>query len=122
MNLRLTVTDSETDFFKAFGQRLAHLRKAQGITQSELGELLQLDQTAIASYEVGRRRVPLSLLPLLARSLKVSIAELIEEEAPSAKPGPTPKLQRQIDQVSQLPKAKQKFVSEMLETVLQTAG
>jgi hypothetical protein len=35
---------------------------------------------------------------------------------------PTPKLQRQLERLSRLPKAKQKFVSEMLDTVLQQAG
>lgn len=122
MNELLSMTQTDSDFFKVFGQRVARLRKAAGLTQSELGEALELDQTAIASYEVGRRRVPLSLLPQLALSLRVSIAELIDEPKPSGKRGPTPKLQRQIEQVSQLPKAKQKFVSEMLETVLQTTG
>lgn len=33
-----------------------------------------------------------------------------------------PKLQSQIEQVALLPKAKQKFVSEMLETVIQQAA
>ena len=122
MNELLSMTQSDSDFFKTFGQRVARLRKSAGLTQSELGEALELDQTAIASYEVGRRRVPLSLLPHLALSLRVSIAELIDEPKPNGKRGPTPKLQRQIEQVSQLPKAKQKFVSEMLETVLQTTG
>jgi hypothetical protein len=32
------------------------------------------------------------------------------------------KLQRQLERLSRLPKAKQKFVSEMLDTVLQQAG
>jgi hypothetical protein len=32
--------------------------------------------------------------------------------------GPTSKLQQQIDAISQLPKARQRFVSEMLDTVL----
>ncbi|WP_199775610.1 hypothetical protein [Microbulbifer pacificus] len=40
----------------------------------------------------------------------------------AAKRGPAPKLQRQIEQVALLPKAKQKFVSEMLETVIQQAS
>jgi transcriptional regulator with XRE-family HTH domain len=31
------------------------------------------------------------------------------------------KLQRQVEQISRLPKAKQRFVSELLETVLQKA-
>lgn len=112
------MTTSETAFFKAFGQRIADLRKKRGITQSDLAAALGLDQTAIASYEVGRRRVPLSLLPHLAKCLGVSAVELIEEVPPSGKPGPTPKLQRQIEQVSLLPKGKQKFVSDFLETLL----
>ena len=112
------MTANETAFFKVFGQRIAELRKKRGLTQSDLAAALDLDQTAIASYEVGRRRVPLSLLPHLAKSLGVSAAELIEEPMPSGKPGPTPKLQRQIEQVSQLPKGKQKFVSDFLDTLL----
>ncbi len=40
----------------------------------------------------------------------------------ATKRGPMPKLQRQIEQVALLPKAKQKFVSEMLETVIQQAA
>ncbi len=115
------MTDSDSAFFKVFGRRIADLRKARGLTQSEMGDILGLDQTAIASYEVGRRRVPLSMLSPLAAALRISVAELIEDDAPNGKPGPTPKLQRQIDQVSQLPKAKQRFVSEMLDTVLQGA-
>lgn len=39
-----------------------------------------------------------------------------------AKRGPTPKWQRQLERLSRLPKAKQTFVSEMLDTVLQQAG
>ena len=35
------------------------------------------------------------------------------------KRGPAPKLQQQLEQVSRLPKAQQKFVTQMLDTVLQ---
>lgn len=112
------MTDSETSFFKTFGHRIAELRRQRGLTQSDLATALGMDQTAVASYEVGRRRVPLSLLPLLAQTLGVSAVEIIEAPTPSGKPGPTPKLQRQIEQVSLLPKGKQKFVSDFLDTFL----
>lgn len=46
----------------------------------------------------------------------------MEEAKEIVKRGPTPKLQRQLERLSRLPKAKQKFVSEMLDTVLQQAG
>ena len=38
------------------------------------------------------------------------------------KRGPAPKLLKQVEQISQLPKAKQKFVMEMLDTVIQQAA
>jgi len=118
------MTDHDTTFFKTFGQRLTDMRKARGLTQAQLGETLGLDQTAVASYEIGRRRVPLSLLAPLGKALGVSVAELVEDEKGPGKRGPAPKLQRQLDQVTQLPQTKQKFVSEFLDTVLQaqTAG
>lgn len=116
------MTDSDSVFFKAFGERVAELRKARGLTQAALGELVGVDQTAIASYEIGRRRIPLSRVGMLAQALRVSVPELLEQEPPPGRPGPTPKLQRQIEQVAELPRSKQKFVSDMLETVLQTAA
>ena len=119
MNSERLMTDNDTTFFKTFGQRLTDMRKAWGLTQAALGEALGLDQTAVASYEIGRRRVPLSLLAPLAKALGVSVAELVEDEKGPGKRGPAPKLQRQLEQVTQLPQAKQKFVSEFLDTVLQ---
>jgi hypothetical protein len=38
------------------------------------------------------------------------------------KRGPTSRLQQQIEAVEQLPKTKQQFVSQMLDTVLEQAG
>jgi hypothetical protein len=43
-------------------------------------------------------------------------------KAGKLKRGPTPKLQQQLEQISQLPRAKQRFVIEMLDTVLERAG
>ena len=64
-------------------------------------------------------------LPILARLLATSIDELLmgkEGKMAGGKRGPTPKLQQQIERVSLLPRAKQKFVMEMIDTVIQQAG
>jgi len=123
MNDISLMTDNDTEFFQIFGKRMAELRKARGLTQAELGDQIGVNQTAIGSYEIGRRRIPLSQVAPLAEALGVSVAELVElQPSSNGKPGPTPKLQRQIDQVSKLPRGKQKFVSDMLETVLKTAA
>lgn len=61
-------------------------------------------------------------MPPLAGFLGLSLDELVGETAQAMKRGPTPKLQQQREQNSQLPRAKQRFVIEMLDTVLQQTG
>ena len=75
------------------------------------------------AFEAGRRKVPSSMLPTLAEVLAVSVEELIGIASTNGKKrGPAPKLLKQVEQISQLPKAKQKFVMEMLDTVIQQAA
>lgn len=112
----------EKAFFQKLGTRIATLRKARGLTQVQLAEVLGVSQQQVVSFEKGRRRVPVSTLPTLSKALGVSIEDLVESEAKPAKRGPTPKLQRQLELLQDLPRSKQRFVSEMLDTVLQQAG
>ena len=114
------MTHDEKVFFKQLGARIAALRKDQGMTQVQLAEALGLSQQMVASYEVGRRRAPVSLLPQIAQTLAVSLEELIgQKDLQPAKRGLAPKLQQQIERIQRLPRAKQRFVIEMLDTVLQ---
>jgi transcriptional regulator with XRE-family HTH domain len=116
------MTHDEKVFFQQLGARIAALRKDQSMTQVQLAEILGLTQQMIASYEVGRRRVPVSLLPQIAETLAVSLEELIGKKDVPAKRGPAPKLQQQIERIQRLPRAKQRFVIEMLDTVLAQAS
>lgn len=118
----MAISPDERAFFVELGARVAELRKAQSITQLQVAEALSVSQQTINSYEVGRRRIPVSALPALAKLLSVSIDELLGEGTTAAKKrGPMSKLQRQIERVNTLPRSKQRFVSEMIDTVLQQA-
>ncbi len=71
-------------------------------------------------YEVARRRVPVSALPVLANLFDVSVDELLGAgNKKPAKRGPSSKLQQQLERVSALPRSKQKFVIEMIDAVIQ---
>jgi transcriptional regulator with XRE-family HTH domain len=107
-------------FYKELGQRIATHRKSLGMSQAQLAEELGISQKTMGHYEVGRLRISVELLALLAKTLSVSVEELIDGSATKAKAkrGPASLLQRQIEQVESLPRTKQKFVSEMLETVI----
>ena len=87
----LPMTQDEKQFFKALGARIAELRKARGLAQVQLVETLELSQQMIASYEVGRRRVPVSLLPAIAHALAVSVEALIGERTPLPPGGDRPR-------------------------------
>ena len=115
------MTPDETAFFRLLGTRIAQRRKAQELTQAELGELVGVTQQQIASFETGRRRMPISTLPLLAKALGVSIEELVGEAPKPGKRGSAPKLQQQLEQLQALPRAKQRLVSEVLDSLLAQA-
>jgi hypothetical protein len=56
-------------------------------------------------------------------ALGVSVEELIgEPQARTRRRGPAPKLQQHLERISQLPRAKQRFVMEVLESVLAQAS
>lgn len=112
------MTHDKKTFFKQLGSRIAELRKEQGLTQVQLAATLDLTQQMVASYEVGRRRVPVSLLPMIAQALSISVEQLIGAPSAPAKRGPAPKLQQQMEKIQRLPKTQQRFVMQMLDTVL----
>jgi transcriptional regulator with XRE-family HTH domain len=118
----MAISTEDREFFIALGERIAALRRTHEVTQVQLAETLGVSQQTLQSYEVGRRRIPVSALPVVARTLSVSLEELFgqakQAAASNGKRGPAPKWQQQMEAVAKLPKARQKFVSEMLETVL----
>ncbi len=117
-----SMTHDEQVFFKAMGSRIAALRKASSITQVQLAEMMEVSQQTVTSWEVGRRGVPVSAVPTLSRALGTTVETLVGEKPALAKRGPAPKLQQQIERIGQLPKPKQRFVMEMLDTVLAQAS
>lgn len=64
----VSMTQDEKAFFRALGARVAELRKESNVTQVQLAATLGVSQQTVASWEVGRRGVPVSMLPALARS------------------------------------------------------
>ena len=119
----MAISDQERAFFIELGQRVAALRKQQGITQVQLAGTLDVSQQTMQAYEVGRRRIPVSALPVLARTLAVTLEDLMGEPATKAqKRGPTPKLAQHMEKISQLPRTQQQFVMRMLDTVLAQQG
>jgi transcriptional regulator with XRE-family HTH domain len=119
----LPVTPDEETFYRELGERIAMLRRERGLTQVQLAKTLGISQQHMLSFEKGRRRMLAGTLPILSNLLGVSLEELVGNGTVKvARRGPTPKLQRQLERLSRLPRAQQQVVSRMLDGVLTSAG
>ena len=112
------MTPHDEQFFKELGARIAELRKEQGLSQQALADQLGIAQQTFAHYEVGRARMPVSLLPTLAQLFGVAGDELLGLRNGAGKRGPAPKFQKQLERIAQLPRARQQVVMDMLDGVL----
>ena len=121
----LAVNIKDESFFKDLGTRVALARKERNITQVQLAATLGIAQQTLAHYEGGRLRLPASLLPALAQELQLPVEALLGQPSTAkaaAKRGPAPKLAQHMERISALPKTQQKFVMQMIETVLAQQG
>jgi len=66
-----------------FGQRLRHLRRARGLTLTELGQRVRRAPSALSLLENGRREPKFSLLHSLADALQVPPSELLSRQPPN---------------------------------------
>jgi hypothetical protein len=79
----------------------------------------------VQAYEAGSRRIPVSALPTVAKTLAVSLVTLFGQDSPDKdksaavrRRGPMPQWQQHIEAIARLPRSRQQFVSEMLRNVL----
>ncbi len=113
-----TMTGEDRDFYLQLGERVARLRKEQHLTQVQLAQILGISQQQVASYENGRRKIPASVLPALHELFNVPLEEILGIKEAKTKRGPVAVLNRQVEQIKLLPRTKQRFVMEMLDTVI----
>jgi transcriptional regulator with XRE-family HTH domain len=116
------VKSKDERFYKGLGARIARTRRQRGITQVQLSATVGIAQQTLAHYEGGSLRLPASLLPALAQVLRITVGELLGQARPPGRGGgkraTARRLEDQVEAIAQLPRAKQRFVIEMLDTVL----
>ncbi len=78
------------DVAVAFGQVLRSLRRNAGLTQEQLGFEADLERNFISMLELGQRQPSLMTVFRLAKVLKISPAQLIEQVTSKMKDDPEP--------------------------------
>jgi len=64
------------------GKKITTLRQRRGMTQADLAAAIGVSQPAIASYESGKRDMPLSRLGEIAAALGVDVGVLVNGSPP----------------------------------------
>ncbi len=101
-------------------EQIQKLRKQRGLSQSDLGELIDMSQQAIASYECGTREPNVESLLKLAGAFKISLDQLfgqkpippIEPEEKINKP-----LQKRIEVIKKMSPEKQKTLMLFVDSL-----
>jgi transcriptional regulator with XRE-family HTH domain len=107
----------------AQGRRLVELRKAAGLSQYELAELIGEPQPNIAYWELSEKPPRSDVLPKLAEALGVEIADLLSVNGGrvmAARRGGKPpgKLRKVFEDVSKLPRRQQEKIIEFVTAIV----
>lgn len=112
------MTDNDKKLYKELGERVCKKRKEQGLTQVQLAQMLDISQQMMAAHELGTRRMPVALLVKLSKILDLTVEELLGRQEKPKKRGPASLLSQRMEQIRSLPRTRQKFVIEMIDTVI----
>ena len=66
------------DILERFGQRVRELRRAEGLSQEAFAAKCGLDRTYVGGIERGERNLALRNIDLIAKTLKMSLSELMQ--------------------------------------------
>jgi transcriptional regulator with XRE-family HTH domain len=101
-----------------FGKRLAYFRKAKGLTQRRLGEIIGVSDRVVAYYEVETTYPPSHLIIPLSKALGITTDELlgvkeVKQDFDTAKSA----LRRRLKTVEELPTRDQKAILHYIDLV-----
>ena len=92
------------------GKRIAALRREKGLKQDELAEKLGVSPQAVSKWENDQTCPDISILPLLAKILGVSVDALLTGEA------------QQVPAVRMLPEDERKDIKDMFLRIVLTSA
>jgi transcriptional regulator with XRE-family HTH domain len=107
---------------KKVGEKIAYLRKAQGLTQLQLSEKIGVSRSSIAEYERGDNRIYDEMLVRLAYTLNISIDDLLcINQEDLEKDQPSLRFMKRILKINTLTENEQKYILKTIDTFIQNA-
>lgn len=70
----------DKEFLKQVGKRIAKYRKAKKLSQTELGDLVDMERSSIARFEAGRSNATSLTLHKFGQALDVPVKKFFDFE------------------------------------------
>jgi transcriptional regulator with XRE-family HTH domain len=83
------------------GERIKEIRKAKGLTQEQLAELVDIEQKHVSRIELGKNAPTIDRLEMIAEALNVPMASFFDsgnQEANAAKAVKLERMVRELDE------------------------
>ena len=118
---RKILTGEDEKITKKIGNRIAQIRKNKGMTQFELAQQLNIDQSMICSYEQGRRRIPLLQFIKISKAIDVPPGILLngmEDVRKANNIQISRRFSKRIEELEKLPEAEKKAIVKTIDALL----
>ena len=108
----------------SFGTRIHSLREAAGLSQQEVSSQLGIAQSSYATWERQTPAIRPEQLEVLSEILGASVPDLFSSEMPRPikHGGPLGRAKRIFEEVSNIPRKKQKRILDVVEDLLVVHG
>lgn len=96
------------------GDRIKEARKAKGLKQEELADLIGAKNTSVSGWENNEHRPSIDLITKMSEVLEVKVSWLLEE---NEKPDNTKVLNYLIEGLEQLPEEAKREIDNMIDYI-----
>ncbi|MEX0299630.1 MAG: helix-turn-helix domain-containing protein [Kordiimonas sp.] len=103
----------------AVGDRIRQLRKARGITQTELANAIGLTFQQVQKYEKARNRISASKLAQIATIFNVDVAELFRAPVPNDNEAAADDVNKLLSYVNAMPMDVRKHFKDLLGAIVE---
>lgn len=100
---------------ETIGQRIARLRKKQGLSQIELAEKIGIGSSIITDYERGKAHLYDDLVARFALALDISTDEILGLKNSTNEKAPSLRFSRRMKDLETLPENKKKIILNILD-------
>jgi len=105
---------------KAFGKRLAFLRKQAGYSQRSFAEAVGISYRMVAYYEAQTNKPPAHLLTVISETLGLSIDELLGiKSIKNKKSSINRHMLNKLKQIETLPRRQQQAIIEHIDALVE---